>query len=287
MNISRAFTSLVLSLLATSSLFSGMAFAIAEVESRAPSHFAHDEVVDENATNSTLDLLKKIEYLQQEMSELRGKVEEQTYQMQQLQEHQKKLYLDLDKRLREGGPAKVGGVSSISLGEREEVAAKDMQGNLDARTASQFAKQELTPSTTLTALPNSDDVIAEEKAYQQAYHLIQSKDYQGALSAFQSMVKNYPQGKFLPNAHYWLGEIYLVKNDLDLAAQAFEVVYHRHPNHPKAADSLLKLGYVEYAKGQWKRSQEYLTQVKNQFPGTTSAQLADSRLQKMHQDGHF
>jgi tol-pal system protein YbgF len=292
MNISRALKSLVLCILTTSSLYSGVTLALAEVENRSgPSQFGHDQVVDENAAgNSSLELLKKIEFLQQEMSELRGKLEEQTYQMQQLQEHQKKLYLDLDKRLRDGSPAKVSGVSSVSLGEREEIAAKSMQGNLDARVSSQFAQEETTPtqaSSNLTALTNTEDAVAEERMYQQAYHLIQSKDYQGALTAFQAMVKTYPQGKYLPNAQYWLGEIYLVKGNLDLAAQSFDVVYRRYPDHPKAADSLLKLGYVEYAKGRWKQSHDFLTQVKSQFPGTTSAQLADSRLQKMQQEGHY
>src|SRR4029079_6516540 len=98
----------------------------------------------------------------------------------------------------------------------------------------------------------------EEKAYQNAYHLIQNKDYDKAMISLKSLVKSFPQGKYVPNAQYWLGEIYLSKGDLELAATAFDTVYHQYPQHPKAADSLLKLGYVEYAKGEWKRSQALL-----------------------------
>jgi tol-pal system protein YbgF len=230
-----------------------------------------------------------MEILQQEVQELRGKVEEQNHLVQQLQEHQKKLYLDLDKRLREGGPAKVGALTSISLQEREAQGASNMKGALDARVSSQFAAAPPTTATAgtgLTGLTATEQTVEEEKAYQNAYRLIQSKEYDGALAAFKALMSNFPQGKYVPNAHYWLGEIYLVKGNLDLAAQSFDMVFRQYPAHPKAADSLLKLGYVEYSKGQWKKSQAYLNQVKTQFPGSTSAQLADSRLDQMRQEGH-
>lgn len=260
---------------------------MALVESRSNASWDEEEQqVHRQAERSALDTLKKMEFLQQEVMELRGKVEEQNYQLQQLQEHQKKLYLDLDRRLREGGPAKMSGVSSLSLSEQGNKS--DMQGAVDARVSSQLA-QDKTPvqPAALTGLPATEDTQAEEKAYQNAYRLIQNKDYDGALNGFKTLITSFPKGKYVPNASYWLGEIYLVKGNLDLAYESFDRVYRDHPGHPKAADSLLKLGYVEYSKGQWKRSNDLLMQVKNQYPGTTSAQLADSKLDKMRQEGHL
>jgi len=269
------------------SLNVGTAWSMALVESRSHAHWDEQEPqVDKVAERSALDMLKKMEFLQQEVQELRGKVEEQNYQLQQVQEHQKKLYLDLDRRLREGGPAKMSGVSSPSLAEKGNKT--DLQGAVDARVSSQLAVDETqVKPAALTGLPATEDTQAEEKAYQHAYRLIQNKDYDGALNGFKALITNFPKGKYVPNASYWLGEIYLVKGNLDLAYEAFDRVYRDHPTHPKAADSLLKLGYVEYSKGQWKRSNDLLTQVKNQYPGTTSAQLADSKLDKMRQEGHL
>ncbi len=267
----------------------GTAWSMADVESRSNGNWDADEggQVNRVAERAALDTLKKIEFLQREVQELRGKVEEQNYQLQQAQEQQKKLYLDLDRRLREGGPAKMSGVSSVSLAEND--ANTSMQGGADARASSQLAVADMTTGqpAALTGLPVQEDVAAEEKAYQNAYRLIQNKDYDGALAGFKSLITTFPNGKYVPNASYWLGEIYLVKGNLDLAFEAFDRVYRNHPQHPKAADSLLKLGYVEYAKGQWKRSNDLLTRVKSQYPGTTSAQLADSRLDKMRQEGHL
>lgn len=236
----------MLSLLGTTEV----AFALAEVETHSHSGWVQGGPSGNPAENATLELMRKVENLQQEIQELRGKLEEQTYQLGQLK--------------KTGQPA-----PTIS---DEPVPASS----------------EAMPLSPMGAVVNSHDMaLAEEKAYQQAYHFVQNKDYNGATLAFKSLIKSFPEGKYTPNAHYWLGEIYMTKGDLQLAYDAFDSVFKKYPDHPKAADSLLKLGYVEYAKGQWKRSQALLMQVKSQFPGSTSAQLADAKLQSMHKEGNI
>jgi tol-pal system protein YbgF len=245
------------SCLALSLCITGVAFAVADVESHA---YAGDP-----AQNQTLDLLQKIEFLQREMQELRGKVEEQSYQISQL----KKM---------------VSPASAVPT--QAAPAAQAPAAQVPAQPQSQSIEQQPAVEVPATSFMQQDQALAEEKAYQHAYRLIQNKDYQGATMAFKSMIKTFPEGKYLPNGHYWLGEIYMAKGDLQLAYEAFDSVYKKFPDHPKAADSLLKLGYVEYAKGQWKRSQALLTQVKNEFPGSTSAQLAEAKLQLIQKENN-
>ncbi|MFI4937192.1 MAG: tol-pal system protein YbgF [Candidatus Berkiellales bacterium] len=265
-----------------------IAWGLPSVESRSQSWQASEPVVGEDsavseaaAENPSMDVLRKMEYLEQEVQDLRGKVEEQTYQLQQMQEHQKKLYTDLDQRLRETTPSTVKKTSGSGVSaETPETQATTNLPKVPSPSASQGSKS-------LQKIATDEENNVEEKAYQKAYHLVQKKDYDAALLAFKSLIKSFPEGKYYPNAHFWLGEIYLAKSELDLAADAFGLVFGQFPDHPKAADALLKLGYVEYMKGQWDRSQELLSQVKTQFPGSTSAQLADSRLQQMHQEGHI
>jgi len=230
------------------SLVSGIVCAQAQVESRFSSNAWEPQEASQEQ-RADLDLQKKIEFLQQEVQELRGKVEEQTYQLQQMHEHQKK---------------------------QESHQPKNVSSNTEQNTI----------KTLPAVIPSQQENAAEEKAYQDAYHLIQNKDYPGALLAFKSLMKTFPEGKYIPNAHYWLGEIHLTMGSLDLAYEEFNIVYKQYPQHPKAADALLKCGYVEYSKGRWKQSQQLLTQVKTQFPGTTSAQLADLRLEKLQYEGH-
>lgn len=254
----RRFRQIVL-VAALSLVIPGVALAAAAVESRSAGSPSYSGA---GSAPEKLETLKKMEFLQQEIQELRGKVEEQAHHLQELQEHQKKLYQDLDRRLREAGGKSGAASTGISI---------------DGQDIS-FSRPTVTPTA---------DNGLEEKTYQQAYQFIQNKEYDAALVSFQSLVTQFPQTKYMPNAQYWLGEIYLVKGNTDLATQAFSLVAENYAQHPKAADCLLKLGYLEYTKGQWKRSQALLTQVQTQFPGTTSAQLAQSRLQKMREEGRI
>lgn len=247
----------------------------ARVESRthSQSHRAHEDRSFETEP-AALDLLRKIEFLQQEMQELRGKVEEQAYELKKTQEQNKKLYVDLDQRLRQ----KESGLNEEGARFTDSSEKSNLE-TLGSTAAPNHSEAVL--STSHTA-----ELAVEERLYQNAYRCIQNKDYDNALSIFQDLVNQFSKGKYLPNAYYWMGEIHMVKGDFTSASSAFNRVYSQYPDHPKAADSLLKLGYVEYAKGDWKRSKDLLSQVKRQFPGSTSAQLADGRLQLIHQEGH-
>lgn len=244
--------------------FHGVAWGLADVESRSDGRNWSEPPQEQNAS---LDFLKKMEFLQQEVQELRGKVEEQNYQITQLQEQQKKLYLDLDQRIKSKSTSAQTETSGISLDEPSDTSA---------------------PASASAAPPpaaKSANSANEQQVYQDAYRAIQSKDYDNAIIGFESVINDHPQGKYAPNAYYWLGEIYVTKGKPDLAMHAFSQVYALFPKHPKSADALLKLGLLEYAKGNWQQSADHLSKVKTQFPGTTSAQLAETRLAKLKAEG--
>lgn len=239
--------------------------------------------------NPTLSLLKRIDFLQQEVQELRGKFEEQSYELEQMHKRQKDLYLDLDKRIRAEGANPVGGVSSMSLSEARIKTQAPLKGAADHRISAATNLDAIQPTAAdIQNAPLSEqDKAAEKQAYDNAYKLIQNKNFTAAETALRSLLKTFPGGQYTANVHYWLGELYLVQGQLALAQTQFENVFQNYPAHQKAADALLKLGYVQYSKGQWQESSDLLGQVKTKFPNTSSARLADSRLQKMRQEGRI
>lgn len=244
------------------------------LSSQAQPEYSEQQPLD--PSNPMLSVFKKMDTLMQEVQELRGKLEEQNFAIQNLQQSQKALYSDVDKHVNEVEPEKVGAQLAPILTQEQPNAIPSAISAFD-----------FSDGTTSQAVAPQAERFQEQEMYQQAYQFIQSKDYDSALMGFKSLVKTYPRGQHAPNANYWMGEIYLVQGELDLAAHAFDEVYQEFPQHPKASDALLKLGYVEYAKGQWIRSRNLLTQVKSQFPSSTSARLADTRLQRMHQEGRI
>ena len=132
-------------------------------------------------------------------------------------------------------------------------------------------------SETATNVPKEPE-IGEQEAYQAAYGLVRERQFSEALTAFSEFLNAYPFGRFAPNAHYWLGELYLVVEPVDpeAARQNFQVLLDQYPNDRKVPDALYKLGRVHALKGNAERSRSYLDRVIAEYgaEGHPAAQLA-------------
>jgi tol-pal system protein YbgF len=113
----------------------------------------------------------------------------------------------------------------------------------------------------------------EGNAYSAAYALVQGRKFDQAIPAFQQLLQRYPDGEYAANAHYWLGELYLVKQppDLEASRQSFALLLSQYPDNSKAPDALYKLGKVQFLKGNREKAREYLDLVIKQYEGTNNA----------------
>ncbi len=213
--------------------------------------------------NQTLiDLMTRIDRLQNEVQQMLGQMEEQTYSMEQLQKRQRDLYLDVDRRLRdlEAARASLSAAPIASAGE---------------------AMPELTANG---AVSHTDAASQEERAaYERAFNLLKEGRYDLAVAAFKTFVQTYPQGPFVDNAQYWLGEANYVQRNFAVALGEFDKVVKNHPNSPKRADALLKMGYTFQELGQNDNARMSLNKVIKNYPNTTAARLAQKRLQDLKQ----
>lgn len=131
-------------------------------------------------------------------------------------------------------------------------------------------------------------VLAEKNMYENAYNLVLNKRYAEAVPALQAFLAQYPQGQYAPNGHYWLGEVYSLQGKanknaelLNKASVEFMAITTQFPNHQKAMDALLKLGILESDKGNIEAARQYLTHVKERYPGTSVARIASTHLQRL------
>lgn len=202
-------------------------------------------------------LFMQLQQMQQEIAALRGMVEEQQNQLNRLSEESRDRYQALDSRIGSGGSA-----------------------SASAPTADTNYQQ-------LPAAPRTDvapgDPAREQQFYDASYSLIQARDFDRAQQAFTAFLERYPQGKYAANAHYWLGEIALVKNELQAAGQAFATVIQDWPQHAKVADSTYKLAVVEQRLGRFERAEAMFRQVISQYPDSAAANLARQDLQRLQQ----
>lgn len=203
-------------------------------------------------------LFLQLQQMQQEIATLRGMLEEQQNQINRLSEESRDRYQALDSRISQGAGQQP---------EREqEVDAPASPSAGESRPAQP-----------------AGDPAKEKEFYDAAYSLIQQRDFDRAQQAFSGFLKRYPQGSYTANAHYWLGEIALVKNDLESAGRSFATVIEDWPNTSKVPDSTYKLAVVEQRMGRYERAEVMLRQVVSQFPDSSAARLARQELQRMTQ----
>ena len=224
------------------------------------------------------ELFYQLQVLQQEVQELRGLVEEQSYQLNRLARDQKEQYIDLDRR--------VAGLATGAAG----VASAPAQGAAPAASGSLSTPQPATggaaPATAagtgaVAAQPGAASGVSEREAYQSAFDLMKGRQFDESIAAFNSLILRYPNGQYTPNAYYWLGELHLAQQDTEQARQSFMQVINLYPDHPKVPDTLYKLGVAYHRLGDTDRAMEYFSQVQSRYPQSSAAGLAASYQQEL------
>lgn len=197
------------------------------------------------------ELQQQVDSLQGEVSELRGQLEQQTYQMEQSQERQRQLYQELDK-VANSQPAAAPATPAAGAN-AAPAAAANYSANLD-----------------------------ENQAYDAAVNMVlKDKNYDKAIPAFEGFIKQYPSSGYVPNAHYWLGQLLFNKGDRTGAAAQFSTVANKFSKSPKRADALLKLGMLAQLDGKKAEAKTFYEQVIKGYPNTSPAQLAKQSLSKL------
>lgn len=212
------------------------------------------------SSQGNAELFFLIEQLQQDVRRLQGKLEEQKHNLDRLTEQSKERYIDLDQRL-------------LDLSKRTAPAAA---GNAnDPQTGA--------PQTTSAPAQEVHEYRAptekESQQYQKIIKLIrEDKNYDAAIDALYQFISDHPEGDLTVNAYYWLGEVYLVKPQLEQAKQAFTIVSTRYADHRKAADATYKLGVTYDRMGEKAEAVKSMKSVLNNYPGSKAASLAQDYL---------
>lgn len=230
-------------------LFSSPVFSQVEVVDASseyrPEQTAAPQAVAEPNVNSQSqgELFYQLQILQDEVRMLRGLVEEQAHHLDRLKQQSTERYIDVDKRL---GALQLTGLATAETEPGSAIVAS--QGQQPAKA-------------------NKPASAGEKAAYDTAYSLVPKRQYADALTAFQGFITDFPDGKYTPNAYYWLGELYLVIKPADLEAsrQAFTQLLELYPKHPKEADAMYKLGTVYFLKDNKEKSRLWLDKVIAQY----------------------
>ncbi|MDW5500729.1 cell division protein CpoB [Pseudomonas lundensis] len=198
---------------------------------------------------------------QRDIDALRGQIQESQYQLNQVVERQKQIYQQMD---------------SISQGGAQSSAAAAGAAGGAAAAASSDGADSASAGATAAAPASTGD---ENSDYNAAVSLaLEKKQYDQAISAFQSFVKQYPKSTYQPNANYWLGQLFYNKGKKDDAAYYYAVVVKNYSKSPKAPDAMYKVGIIMQEKGQADKAKAVFQQVIKQYPTSAAAKQAKSRV---------
>lgn len=222
-----------------------------DIDPRAPK----PRVQDAEDRAGLAALYYRIQSLEEEVRGLTGLVEELTWRVDRLAKEQRERYIEIDSRLTDlrAPPA--------------PITAQPDDGLATPQTdPAQPATEEDAYRVAFELLTSARDQPADE----------QRAGYQQAIERFNALVVEYPAGRYAPNALYWIGELQLALEELELSRQAFVQVITLHPEHAKVQDALYKLGVVYHRLGDTPAALNYLDRLIGEFPESSAARLAES-----------
>lgn len=197
-----------------------------------------------------INLQQQITDLQDELSYIRGATETHAHKLEQIVERQRELYVEIERRL-----------SAIQTDPVMQSANSSSDG------------------TETNSEQEYSGTMSENEAYDQAVNLIlKERRYDDAIPQFEQFIQQFPNSVFIPNAHYWLGQLLFNKSEFAKAQTHFGQVIQFYPDSSKRADSLLKQGTVLQKLGKPEEAKQLFEQVVSEYPDSTSATLAKSRL---------
>jgi len=114
--------------------------------------------------------------------------------------------------------------------------------------------------------------------YVKAFGLYSANNFDYAIPAFETFIKNNPQSDYVANALYWIGECHYSLSELPKAKEYFFKVAGNYPNSPKAPDAMLKLGYTLAAMKEKEKAHAIYESLIKSYPSSPAASKARERL---------
>ena len=126
-----------------------------------------------------------------------------------------------------------------------------------------------------------DEAASEEMTlYGQGKQRFDQEDYAGARSAFETILKKYPQSDQADNAQFWIGETYYRESWYEKAILEYQKVIENFPKGNKVPAALLKQGMAFVELGDQENAPLIFKDLVDRFPRSTEAKIAAQKLKQ-------
>ncbi|MCB1582315.1 MAG: tol-pal system protein YbgF [Xanthomonadales bacterium] len=243
--------------------------------------------------SNVADLVIQVQQLQQQIAQLQGTIEEQNFQINELKERQKVLYVDMDSRLAELEKNKLASTGNNNNELVVDSAIEDNSATSAAITIAEPVVRESVNAELTTSTMNQGDINATstqsdpaiQQQYQNAFNELKAGRFNESSRLFEDFIQQHPNHQLTDNSYYWLGESYYVTRNYPLALAAFQNLEQQFPLSSKLADALLKIGYTYHELEDYQQAEQALTKVVTSFPNQSVARLAQNRINLLKREG--
>lgn len=213
-------------------------------------------------TNLNWELMQKNQQLENDVRTLRGQLEEQANDIEQLKKDLANRYTDLDQRL-ELLHQKVDPDSTTHEDSSNTTADSTTSTNTSApqsqptdgnkvvvaapptpTTPEQQSSAPVINAQPVTAAQNQSNPLELEKAaYTVALDAYKQGGAKKAIAPMQNFIKNHPNSIYTGNAYFWLAEFHLATDPVNYneAKKNYNIVASQYPNSSKAPRALYQL----------------------------------------------
>lgn len=276
------FKSLIFLTLAFSNLLVNSAFAQAPVQvvDAGNNQRQVQQSPDNNSQNETqnevmINMYLQLEALQSEIQNLRGLVDEQSYQIRRMQTEQRDRYLDTDSRLSEINNQ----MQSFPSGQQAGVvqlppSTTPLPGNINnsGNSGNQVGVNNavgnglVAGASVAVSAPQS-----EQEIYREALNLLlEDEAFAESISLFQQYIDSYPRGRYLTNSLYWQGAAMELAGRYPQAIVVLQRLINEFPADAKAPTAILRLGTVYREMGDNSQAAMQWRRIIDLYPDSTS-----------------
>ena len=210
--------------------------------------------------NESLELLlEKINTLKKEIELLTSSLEANTLSLSRLEEANQIRYVDLDKRIH---------LLETKLLFEEEPLEEEIN-------------QSINP---LSGLFDEKIDSGEFELWSNSMKLLDNSRYSEAAENLRLLILSYPEGTYVGDAYFWLGEIYLVQEMFEDSFEILESFITKFDDHPRVPDALYKLALALLSLEKKNEALLYFQDVISNYPNSGASLLAEQDLIKLNSE---
>ena len=206
-------------------------------------------------------LLEKLNKLEEEIANLSNNLDQNTYELQRIEDANQLRYMDLDKRIHQLE-------TLILLSKEEDNQDQIVSGDIDENP--------------LSDLIANDESEEEFLLWSNSLKLIENSRYSEAAENLRLLILSFPRGEYSIEAYFYLGDIYFQQQMYQDSIETFNSLLINFPDNNRTPETIFKLGL------NFLRLEDEIAAISNfnnviqNYPESSAAILSEEELVKLN-----